>query len=262
MAPMWFYSFFEKDKVLSTTIATFKSVFTIMDVTVFDNVLTTFWAGRHICLLNPNNFNVCYFHAGHDHLAETAFNRPDTAMNSEMNSNAACIMLLRTLEAIALGETLKERVMFTAPSGTKETLKAWAEAERRIIIDFSPASRPKILKPNLVQVALPFQVLAGTRIALVGAVKNALHAWICWQNCHILCAYFVFLCFPVSITMPIWYAPHPAYSLLLMLPPLRDSHAVAGVSPYTRTIPRVDDSPYSLGYYCTTQLCQYNSITS
>lgn len=32
-----------------------------------------------------------------------------------------------------LGETLKERVMFTAPSGTKERLKAWAEAERRII---------------------------------------------------------------------------------------------------------------------------------
>jgi hypothetical protein len=54
-------------------------------------------------------------------------------MNSEMNSNAACIMLLRALEAIDLGETLKERVMFTAPSGTKERLKAGAEAERRII---------------------------------------------------------------------------------------------------------------------------------
>ncbi len=32
-----------------------------------------------------------------------------------------------------MGETLKERIMFTAPTGTKERLKAWAEAERRTI---------------------------------------------------------------------------------------------------------------------------------
>lgn len=50
-----------------------------------------------------------------------------------MNSNADCTMLLRPLEAIDMGETLKERVMFTAPTGTKERLKAWAEAERRTI---------------------------------------------------------------------------------------------------------------------------------
>jgi hypothetical protein len=54
-------------------------------------------------------------------------------MNSETNSNADCTMLLRTLEAIDMGETLKERVMFTAPIGTKEKLKAWAETERRTI---------------------------------------------------------------------------------------------------------------------------------
>jgi hypothetical protein len=54
-------------------------------------------------------------------------------MNSEMNSNADCTMLLRTLEATDMGETLKERIMFTAPTSTKERLKAWAEAERRTI---------------------------------------------------------------------------------------------------------------------------------
>ncbi len=42
-------------------------------------------------------------------------------------------MLLRALETNDMGETLKERVMFTAPVGTKERLKAWAEAERRTI---------------------------------------------------------------------------------------------------------------------------------
>ena len=69
-------------------------------------------------------------------LASTAINsflQAYTAMHSEMNSNPACTMLLRTPEAIDMGETLKERVMFTAPTGTKERLKAWAEAERRTI---------------------------------------------------------------------------------------------------------------------------------
>jgi predicted transcriptional regulator len=36
-------------------------------------------------------------------------------------------------DAIAMAETLKDRVMFTAPQGTKERLKAWAESERRTI---------------------------------------------------------------------------------------------------------------------------------
>lgn len=32
-----------------------------------------------------------------------------------------------------MAETLKERVMFTAPTGTKERLRAWADAERRTV---------------------------------------------------------------------------------------------------------------------------------
>lgn len=32
-----------------------------------------------------------------------------------------------------MAETLKDRVMFTAPPGTKERLKVWADSERRTI---------------------------------------------------------------------------------------------------------------------------------
>ena len=32
-----------------------------------------------------------------------------------------------------MAETLKDRVMFTAPQGAKNRLKAWAESERRTI---------------------------------------------------------------------------------------------------------------------------------
>lgn len=32
-----------------------------------------------------------------------------------------------------MAETLKDRVMFTAPQGAKDRLKAWAESERRTI---------------------------------------------------------------------------------------------------------------------------------
>lgn len=39
-----------------------------------------------------------------------------------------------TSAAIAqMAETIKDRVMFTAPQGTKERLKAWADSERRTI---------------------------------------------------------------------------------------------------------------------------------
>lgn len=33
----------------------------------------------------------------------------------------------------AMAETIKDRVMFTAPQGAKDRLKAWAESERRTI---------------------------------------------------------------------------------------------------------------------------------
>lgn len=36
-------------------------------------------------------------------------------------------------DAIAMAETQKDRVMFTAPKGTKERLKVWADSERRTI---------------------------------------------------------------------------------------------------------------------------------
>lgn len=71
-----------------------------------------------------------------DNIAVTAIHRnyqTFTAMNSEENSNTVSTMLLRALEANDMGETLKDRIAFTAPIGTKERLKVWAEAERRTI---------------------------------------------------------------------------------------------------------------------------------
>lgn len=76
-------------------------------------------------------------HALHASIASTAFNILLKAYTARqivlIGGEASMISDINPVAIANMAETLKDRVMFTAPQGTKDRLKAWAESERRTI---------------------------------------------------------------------------------------------------------------------------------